>query len=161
MGCGSSAHLMRECTAGAAQTHLELLGQGVEAGFFYIDMGGIDMIVPEYMALLTILPSQLPALAEGLTVEILSDELSQMMPGHEWKVRVISATEFVVAFPSAQMLRMCTFGTTFTLPTNKIEVFIKASTRVPEAISPLSPTWVWIHGIPEEAKLERIVRLVA
>ena len=64
------------------------------------------MIMPEHMAMLTILPSQLPALTEGLTVEILSDELSQMMPGHEWKVRAISATEFIVAFPSAQMLRM-------------------------------------------------------
>ena len=34
------------------------------------------MIVPEHLALITILPSQLPALAKSLTVEILSDELS-------------------------------------------------------------------------------------
>ena len=59
-------------------------------------------------------------MAENLTVEILCDELAQIMPGNAWQAREISPTEFAMVFPSAEMFRLCSMGTTFTLPINKI-----------------------------------------
>ena len=115
------------------------------------------MTVPQNLTLVTVLPDQLPPVAEGLTVEILRNELAQIMPGDEWQAREISPSEFAVVFPSAEMLRLCTMGTTFTLPINKIQVSIKASTAVPETASSLCSTWVRIYGIPQEARRTDIV----
>ena len=52
-------------------------------------------------------------------------------------------------------------GTTFTLPINKIQVSIMASTAVPETASSLCSTWVRIHRIPDEAWRTDIIELVS
>ena len=108
MRCGDTGHRWAACTVSAGQSlrpRLELLGHGVESIFYYIDLGGTPMTVPQNLALVTVLPDQLPPVAAGLTVEILRDELAQVMPGHEWQVPEISSSEFAVVFPSAEMLR--------------------------------------------------------
>ena len=66
-----------------------------------------------------------------------------------------------MVFPSAEMLRFCTMGTTFTLPLNKIQVSIKASTAVPETAPSLGSTWVRIHGIPDEARRSDCVEFIS
>ena len=164
MRCGATGHRMAACTMPAAppsRPRLELLGHGVESIFYYIDLGGVPMTVPKNLALVTVLPDQLPPVTEGLTVEILRDELAHIMPGHEWHARELSPSEFVVVFPSAEMLRLCTMGTTFTLPLNKIQVSIKASTAVPESVPSLCPTWVRLHGLPDEARRSDCVELIS
>ena len=79
MRCGDTGHRLATCTAPAAPAHrprLELLGHGVESIFYYIDLGRVPMTVPQNLVLVTVLPDQLPPVAEGLTVEILRDELA-------------------------------------------------------------------------------------
>ena len=79
MRCGDIGHRLATCTVPAAQSHrprLELLGHGVESIFYYIDLGGVPMMVPQNLAMVTVLPDQLPPVAEGLTVEILRGELA-------------------------------------------------------------------------------------
>ena len=163
MRCGDTGHRMTACTVPAAQTQrprLELLGHGVDSIFYYIDLGGVPMVVPQNLAMVTVLPDQIPPMIENLTVEILRDELAQIMPGHAWQVREISPTEFAVDFPSAEMLRLCTLGTTFTLPTNRFHVSIKASTAMPETMTSLCPTWVLLHGVPDEARRTDVIELI-
>ena len=164
MRCGDTGHRLASCSMPAAppvRPRLDLLGHGVESIFYYIDLGGVPMTVPKNLAMVTVFPDQLPPVAEGLTVEILRDELAQIMPGHEWQAREISPSEFAVVFPSAEMLRLCTMGTNFTLTLNKIQVSITASSAVPATAPTLDSTWVRIHGIPDEARRSDCVELIS
>jgi hypothetical protein len=125
-------------------------------------MGDAQMSVPKHLAVVTVVPDQEPPVAVEVTVDIIREELSLMIPGHAWNVRRISSTEFVVAFPSAEILSMCTFTTsTFTLPTHKIQVTIKPSKAAPETRAVLSDVWIRIIGMPDEAKNVPMVKLIS
>jgi hypothetical protein len=98
---------------------LEFLGHAFEGGFYYIDIGGVPMTVPEHLGVVTV-AEQEPPLSIVVTAELLRNEFAQMMPGHEWSVRELSSSEFAVAFPSVEILRFCACSSTLTLPINKL-----------------------------------------
>lgn len=107
---------------------LEYLGHTVDGGFYYIDMGGVEMTVPANLAMVTVAKDQDTPLAVELTEDLIRDEFRQVLPGFEGQVRRISPTEFAVAFPSVELLRMCACCDVITLPINKIKVSIRPST---------------------------------
>ena len=79
MRCGDTGHRLASCSMPAAppvRPRLDLLGHGVESIFYYIDLGGAPMSVPKNLAMVTVIPDQLPPVAEELTVKILRDELA-------------------------------------------------------------------------------------
>ncbi|MEI4908276.1 hypothetical protein Q8G40_29780, partial [Klebsiella pneumoniae] len=64
------------------------------------------MTVPKTLAMVSILPDQaLPSELE-VTEDLIQEELHVVLPGHEWPVHRVSASEFVVHFPSVAIMHL-------------------------------------------------------
>jgi hypothetical protein len=141
---------------------LEFLAHAIEGGFYYIDTGEMQMTVPEHLGVVTV-ADQEPPLSLVVTAELLRNEFTQMMPGHEWSVREISPSEFAVPFPSVEILRFYACSTTLTLPINKLQVSVRPSSAHPDTTSTLSSVWVRILGflVEPEIRTPEIVELMS
>jgi len=105
------------------------------------------MAVPETLATFTLIPQDPPVLLEVIE-ELIHQEFCEVLLGHEWPVRRISESEFVVSFPSVATLRMCTIGASFTLPVHQLEVLIRPSSVDQGVTATLSEVWLRLFGIP-------------
>jgi hypothetical protein len=64
-----------------------------------------------------------------------------------WNVQKVSPSEFVVAFPSAELLRALSWSETTTLPIHNIKVAARSLCVDPETVASLAFVWVQIHGV--------------
>ena len=87
-----------------------------------------------------------------ISAETIRLELAGLERGWTWVVREISPTEFVVSFPTAQLLTHLSWSPTITLPIHNIRVSIRPAASDPDAPPPLAVVWVRIHGIPAELR---------
>jgi hypothetical protein len=76
-------------------------------------------------------------------------------------VRKVAPSEFTVAFPSADLVRVVSWGGTTVLPLHNIRVEISASMDDPATIATLSTVWVRVHGIPSKARKEPYIELIS
>jgi hypothetical protein len=153
MAC--TAHYRRK-----ARETLEFLGHGIDGGFYYLDMGGAELSVPQHLTIITLLPTQDPPLAIEITAEIIRTELAQLECACVWNVREVSPSEFAVAFPSAELLRAVSWSEMTILPLHNIKVSINPLCVDPEIVSSLSSVWVRVHGIPVEARKDSFLELI-
>jgi hypothetical protein len=137
------------------------LGHGFDGGFYYLDMGGAEPSVPQHLAVISVLPTQDPSLAIEITAEIIRTELAQLECDCVWNVREVLPSEFVVAFPSAELLRAVSWSETTILPLHNIKVSIKPSCVDPEIVASLSSVWVRVHGSPVEARKDSFLELIS
>lgn len=94
-------------------------------------------------------------------MELIRDELRRpVSASFLWKVREISPTEFAMAFPSADIVRICTQGGMIILPIHKIKLDVRTSTVDPKASPSHVSVWLHIHGIPDEARMECIIMVI-
>jgi hypothetical protein len=56
---------------------------------------------------------------------------------------------------------MCSHGCMITLLLHQIKVIVKPSSIDPKTISSLSLAWVKIHGMPDEAKKDYIIKAIS
>uniref|UniRef100_A0ACD5Z009 Uncharacterized protein n=1 Tax=Avena sativa TaxID=4498 RepID=A0ACD5Z009_AVESA len=140
---------------------LEYYGHGVDGGFYVIDMGGVQMTVPETLAMVSILPDQALPLGLVVTEDLIQEELRAVLPGHPWPFHRVSASEFAVHFPSVAILRMCACGSSFSLPLHQLRVSIQPSSAARDTVATLSEVWVQLSGLPHEARRPEVVALVS
>ncbi|KAK1613119.1 hypothetical protein QYE76_036792 [Lolium multiflorum] len=163
--CGNPAHQAAACTerfnSHRRREVIEYLGHGIDGGFYYIDLGGAELRSPQHLAVITVLPEQDPPLQIEVTVDTIRTELTQLESTWVWNVREISPTEFAVAFPSAELLRALSWGSSTILPANNINVSVLPSCVDPDTVATLSEVWVRVHGIPEEARTDQILELIS
>ena len=133
---------------------LEYLGHGIDGGFYYVDIGGIKLATPAHRAVITVLPDQDLAASVVISAETIRSELAGLQSGWTWAVRELSATEYSVVFPSAELLAHVSWSDTITLPLHKIRVSIRPSDTDPDMPPPLASVWVRIHGIPSDLRKE-------
>jgi hypothetical protein len=159
--CGDPSHKAVACTARSANKDnepLELLGHGIDLGFYYIDLGGLELSVPQNLAEIKVLPD--PSLSIEVTADVIRAELESLESTCVWKVREVAPAVFAVIFPSPELLRALSWSKSTILPLNNIKVSICASVVHPETTSYLSTVWVRIFGIPDEAKQEKHLKRI-
>nr|XP_051211161.1 uncharacterized protein LOC127328612 [Lolium perenne] len=153
--CGDPGHQAAACTerfnSHRRREVIEYLGHGIDGGFYYIDLGGAELRSPQHLAVITV----------EVTVDTIRTELTQLESTWVWNVREISPTEFAVAFPSAELLRALSWGSSTILPANNINVSVLPSCVDPDTVATLSEVWVRVHGIPEEARTDHILELIS
>ena len=106
-------------------------------GFYYMDTGGIKLASLAHLAVVTVLPEQDLAPSVVISAEAIRVELAGLERGWSWVVREISPTEFVVSFPTAQLLTHLSWSPTITLPIHNIRVSLRPSASNPDAPPPL------------------------
>jgi hypothetical protein len=56
--------------------NLQLLGQAIDGGFYYIDIGAVKMTVPEHLAVITVASDQIPPPSVVVSAELIRHEFS-------------------------------------------------------------------------------------
>jgi hypothetical protein len=90
-----------------------------------------------------------------LTEAQLADELKHVIDDlWNWQVRKLTASEFVVVFPSKETLRLCARSGKLFLSLSKTDASIREAFLAPRPSLLLPSVWVQLTGVPE-ALLER------
>jgi hypothetical protein len=84
-----------------------------------------------------------------LMAEEVEEEFKDLVDENwDWQVRQISASYFVVVFPSKESLSITIRGGGLTLPTSKLKALITVQVGDPLAPETLVETWVRLIGVP-------------
>ncbi|KAE8812049.1 hypothetical protein D1007_11070 [Hordeum vulgare] len=132
---------------------LMMYGHGIEGlGFFHIEVADIPPPTPSLLAVVTVL-------GEGMaSPEMIEAELNHLYRCQwHWQVTPTSVNECTVIFPDAVNHGYDIRTGCITLALNKLVVDISEPARDPKAVPVLDTTWILIGGLPDIARLERVI----
>lgn len=165
--CGIVGHFRADCPAPPrCPLTLEYLGNMVDGGFFYINMPLPKPSITPHLATITVVPDQVLPPALVVTAEIIAAELREFIgevqdSSFTWEVRETAPSVFSVPFPSAEMLRLFTRFDEIPFRLHKFMVTVKEASSAPGPDFFLSRVWISISGLPKEAKLDHILKMVS
>ncbi|KAM0924423.1 hypothetical protein ACQ4PT_004910 [Festuca glaucescens] len=101
-------------------------------------------------------------LAGNHSAKILEEVLKYWVEGKwQWNVRMISASEYCVTFPSVAALRICMRSSEPVTPLYKMRVSPKEYDLAPGASSMLQSTWVKVFEVPADARNEGSIKEIS
>ncbi|KAI4994162.1 hypothetical protein ZWY2020_029210 [Hordeum vulgare] len=108
--------------------------------------------VGPHLATVTLAPEQ--ALPPGVVISanLIQVELAAYIgdfrdSAFSWEVTEMAPLIFLVPFPSAELLRLCSHDL-IRYPINNILISIHAAAAEPDPVSPLEKVWVLVYGLP-------------
>lgn len=167
INCGCAGHFRSECLApGRCPSTLAYLGYEVPEGGLLLrgrDPGGSARQAspgddhPR--------PGPVPPLSVVVTAEVIRAELSAYIGNYRdsalsWEVTETAPMVFLVPFPSAEMLNVCTRDNV-KCPIHKFLISIQKAEVEPDAVPPLARVWMFIYGLPKGGKHNHILKAVS
>nr|XP_020188440.1 uncharacterized protein LOC109774135 [Aegilops tauschii subsp. strangulata] len=153
--CKEEGHASAKCPSRGRQLHLQIMGSTISGeGFFCLEFDEeteadlpVDARV-ENAAILSAEPGK-------LNLRILRQELQHMVTGDwDWQVTQVGDADFLVVFPSADLLHMAKSSGKRFLSINDITASVRDMLH--EEVQPMvmPETWVKLHGIPKKHRRE-------
>ena len=126
-------------------------GFGVEGrGFFHFSIPSDQMQKPTSNLALVYVEKG------NFSPEELQEEFKELVDENwEWQVRKLSTTDFLVVFPSKEVLRMACRGGGVVLPITEYKAVVSEATGDPLASDVLESVWVRLLGVPEPLRADR------
>ena len=95
----------------------------------------------------------------NFSVEGLLDELKELVDDKwDWQVRKLSNTDFMVVFPSKELLRMASRGGGLVLPITEYRAVVSEVSGDPLATEVLEQVWLRLIGVPEPLRVESALK---
>ncbi|KAI4972912.1 hypothetical protein ZWY2020_005881 [Hordeum vulgare] len=152
LGSGTARPL--ECEASPrCPTTLAYLGYGTELGsFYFVDAENKTEVPRPHLASVTLAPEQVLPRGLVISADLIQVELAAYIGDFRdseftWEVTETAPLIFLVPFPSAKLLRVCSHDF-IRFPTNKFLISVHAVTAEPELVLPLEKVWVLVYGLP-------------
>ncbi|KAE8770777.1 hypothetical protein D1007_57423 [Hordeum vulgare] len=132
---------------------LAYLGYGTERGsFYFVDAEIEEEVVRPHLATVTLAPEQVTPAGLVISADLIRDELAAYIgdfreSSFAWEVTETPPLVFLVPFPSAELLRVCSHDV-IRFPINKLMISVKATTAELDPVPPLEKVWVLVYGLP-------------
>nr|XP_040254169.1 uncharacterized protein LOC120972736 [Aegilops tauschii subsp. strangulata] len=157
--CKEEGHASAHCPTRGWQLHLHIMGSAISGeGFFCLEFEDADETEAPIDARIknAVILSAEPG---KLNLRILKQELKHMVTGDwDWQVTQVGDDDFVVVFPSADLLHMAKSSGKLFLSINDITARVRDMLH--EEVQPMAmpETWVRLHGIPKKHRREDRIR---
>ena len=150
MKCKVKGHMTAMCTAKKSRLRPVWVGYGVEGmGFFHISIPEDQMKKP------TANTAKIYVEKGNFAAEELMDELRELVDDKwDWQVRKLSSTDFMVVFPSRELLRMASRGGGLVLPITEYRAIVTEVSGDPLAAETLEKVWLRLIGVPNPLREE-------
>ena len=157
--CKEEGHASAHCPTRGRQLHLQIMGSAISGeGFFCLEFEDVDETEAPIDARIKN-AAILSAEPGNLNLRILEQELKHMVTGDwDWQVTQVGDDDFVVVFPSADLLHMAKSSGKLFLSINDITARVRDMLH--EEVQPMvmPETWVRLHGIPKKHRREDRIR---
>ncbi|KAI5016132.1 hypothetical protein ZWY2020_005983 [Hordeum vulgare] len=154
INCGCAGHYRSECEPPPrCPMTLAYLGYGTERGsFYFVDAEIEEEVVRPHLATVTLAPEQVTPAGLVISADLIGDELAVYIgdfreSSFAWEVTETPPLVFLVPFPSAELLRVCSHDV-IRFPINKLMISVKATTAELDPVPPLEKVWVLVYGLP-------------
>nr|XP_020179762.1 uncharacterized protein LOC109765386 [Aegilops tauschii subsp. strangulata] len=149
--CKEEGHASAHCPTRGRQLHLQIMGSAISGeGFFCLEFEDVNETEAPIDARIKN-AAILSAEPGKLNLRILKQELKHMVTGDwDWQVSQVGDDDFVVVFPSADLLHMAKSSGKLFLSINDITARVRDMLH--EEVQPMvmPETWVRLHGIPKK-----------
>ena len=150
MKCKVKGHMTAMCTAEKKKLRPIWVGYGVEGrGFFHVS-------IPEDLMKKPMANTAKICVEKGnFSTEELMEELRELVDDNwDWQVRKLSTTDFMVVFPSSELLRMASRGGGLVLPITAYRAVVSEVSGDPLAAESLERVWLKLSGVPDPLREE-------
>ncbi|KAI4993480.1 hypothetical protein ZWY2020_007793 [Hordeum vulgare] len=102
--------------------------------------------------MVTLAPEQATPAGLVISDDLIRDELAAYIgdfrdSSFAWEVMETAPLIFLVPFPSAELLRVCSHDV-ICCPINKLMISVKVAAVEPDPVPPLEKVWVLVYGLP-------------
>ncbi|KAI5015228.1 hypothetical protein ZWY2020_056618 [Hordeum vulgare] len=154
INCGCAGHFRSECEAPPrCPTTIAYLGYGTERGsFYFVDAEIKEEVTRPHLASVTLAPEQVVPPGLVISADLIQAKLAAYIGDFRdseftWEVTETAPLVFLVPFPSAKLLRVCSHHF-IRCPINKFLISVRAAMAEHELVPPLEKVWVLVYGLP-------------